>query len=157
MAAGVYGHEVVGDLPFTRLRNGELPRGRIKVARSTAPLLAEPAEILQLVEADDGDGIAFATARAGETLRCWCAATGEYLVDPRRGLILAQAANHPVLTEDRLLNALIPLLLLARGELVLHRSRGAHPGRRAHRVRTIRPRQVDLGRGARDARAAGAG
>jgi hypothetical protein len=122
LSVGIYGYQVESDVALSRLRRGCMPRGRIRIEGSNSSLLEQPAEIVQLVDSPDSGEILFAIARESHSLVAWCAASGEYRVDAGVGTIDASPSGEPEDLEDRLLNALIPLLLIERGELVLHGS-----------------------------------
>jgi hypothetical protein len=122
---GVYGYRVDSALPLQRLRAGAMPRGRIAIELAAEDPLGEPAEIIQLIEGERAPE--FAVARADDAFLCWCAHTGGYRLQPRAAIIHAEGQGAPEVVEDRLLGALLPLLMLERGELVLHAAAALTP------------------------------
>jgi hypothetical protein len=118
MPAGVYGYRVDAEVPMTRLRSGEMRRGLLTVASAATDPREQPGTIVQDLRRD-GTTV-FSVARARSALLTWCRATGGARIEPVAGTITAHRNGDRDAWEDRVLHALIPLLLADRGELVLH-------------------------------------
>jgi hypothetical protein len=118
----VFGYSLEADVPLARARSGPAPRGRIVVERSARPSLDRVGELLQWSEERDTGEPYFVVARTGRELIAWCAATGTYQLDPARGRVWSDRRGSREEWEDRVINSILPLLLLARGDLVLHAS-----------------------------------
>lgn len=105
---------------MARLRRGAGPRGRIVLAQADRPLPDEDGELLQVVEDEPDGAISFALARTGRGLLAWCGETGAHRLQAAWPRILSDPVTAPAFWADRVVSTLLPLLLVERGELVLH-------------------------------------
>lgn len=115
----IYGYRIESEATFARLRLGATDRGTIAVRRTERALLEQSGQIVQVVEDPSRDSVAFLVARVGSRLVAWCAYSGAYEIDAAAGLILSDRDEGEA-WEDRLLTGVLPMLLLDRGELLLH-------------------------------------
>jgi hypothetical protein len=115
-----YGYTIDSALALDRLRQGAGPRGRIVVERTQGLLAPADGEVVLDSGGPRGTGSSFTLLRDGAILHARCELTGAHRLDPVGARIVTEAGGAPALWQDRLFNSLLPLLLAARGELVLH-------------------------------------
>jgi hypothetical protein len=124
----LFGYHVRSEFPLPRLRPAGVGRGTIEVRRSTAPLGVPEGRDLGRIEHSDGSAL-FTVTEAEDGIVVWCAVNGTFRVQPELGLITADSQVGSTLWQDRLTNAIVPLLLSARGDLMLHAAALADSGR----------------------------
>ena len=115
--ASIYGYEVESTLPLRRLRKQPGPRGKIGIAEGPPTLLDRVGDLLAYRE-DEGE--TFAVASAGAIHLVACSATGAYELDARRRRVRVAATATQGMWEHRLLSVVLPMMLSADGELMLH-------------------------------------
>jgi hypothetical protein len=98
------------------------------VRRTTAPLDVGEGKELGRIDHPDG-GALFTIAELDDGFVAWCRASGTFRVQPERSLITTDSGEGTVPWQDRMTNAIVPLLLSARGELMLHAAALAADGR----------------------------
>ncbi|MEA2431468.1 MAG: hypothetical protein QOI19_1941 [Thermoleophilaceae bacterium] len=103
-----------------RLRSASRGRGTIAVRSDDRSPLDRAGELVAWVE-QPGSEARVAIFDLGAELLVSCSATGEFLIDPERGAVVASGGNRFAdAWEHRLVGTAIPLLLAERGDLVLH-------------------------------------
>ena len=115
----LFGYRVRSQLPLERLRPAGGGRGTIEVQRAVEALDAEAGPELGRLEDSDGSPL-FTVSEAGDDLVVWCARSGTFHIQPSDCVITSDAPEASADWQDRVTNAVVPLLLGARGELVLH-------------------------------------
>jgi hypothetical protein len=115
----LFGYRLRSELPVDRLRPPGGGRGTIEVHRAAEPLEAGAGPELGRLEDSDGSPL-FIVSEAGDDLVVWCARAGRFHIRPDDGVITTDSPVGSAAWQDRVTNAIVPLLLGARGELVLH-------------------------------------
>jgi hypothetical protein len=123
----LFGYHIRSELPLPRLRDPGPERGRIEIRAGTGPLRPAGPELGRL---DFPDGSPAFTLHADRgALLAWCAMSGSFWIEPRDGIVTSDAQESSPWWQDRITNAIVPLLLSARGDLMLHAAAVAHRGR----------------------------
>jgi hypothetical protein len=115
----LFGYRVKSELPLDRLRRGDAPRGTIEIRRATAPLDGDGGTEIGRLDHPDGSPL-FTITERDDGFTAWCATSGTFRAEPETGLIVTDAGEPSPFWQDRTVNAIVPLLLSARGELMLH-------------------------------------
>lgn len=117
----LFGFDIDSELPLTRLRSADGPRGRIVVARAGPGILDEPAEITSIDSLETASGQhVFVVGNAGDRHMIGCSATGSYRFSNHEMRVETAPEGTPEMWEHRLLSVIIPIMLAGRGDLVLH-------------------------------------
>lgn len=117
-AAGtLFGYRIDSDFPVQRLRAGPGPRGTLTLREGSVPAISDPFE--QFHDPLDGRPF-FSVARAGAGVLAWWVDAGAFCLQPDAGRIVGPSPQDPGTWSDRVLNGVVPLLLAARGELMVH-------------------------------------
>jgi hypothetical protein len=115
----LFGYRVQSELPLPRLRPGSHAGDTIDVRTAPGPLATGAGREIGRLDYPDGSPL-FTIAEDDEGFVAWCAVSGTFRVQPELGLVTTDAEEASTFWQDRLTNAIVPLLLSARGELMLH-------------------------------------
>ena len=116
----LFGYRVRSELPLVRLRpERDQYRGSIEIRRSSGDLGARGAREVGRLDFADGSPL-FTLSESDEALFVDCALSGRFRLEPERRSITTDAFEATQAWEDRVLNAIVPFLLGACGDLVLH-------------------------------------
>jgi hypothetical protein len=121
--SSLYGFEVKGDLPLTRLNSAAGTRGELRIEAAAEPLLRPERAPVSTLVGDDG--------------RCWYASyelgdgrcllelppTARFMLEPLPGRVVVDSQEDDAeLLEHRIVSSAACTLLSMRGDLVLHAS-----------------------------------
>lgn len=117
----VFGYEVECDRSLRRLRTPAGSRGTIRVAQAGPGILDGNARITAIESIEDASGHhVFVLGQEADRHVIGCSVTGGYRFDAEALNIETDPRGTPEMWEHRLLSVVIPMMLAARGDLVLH-------------------------------------
>jgi hypothetical protein len=128
MAPSIFGFEVASELPLDRLVDAPAPRGRVSVVRAGEGLLDVEGELLSWWQAGEGpDWVAL--ARTDEGFAGECSQSGAFTIHPGRAEVRVRPRDGAgEVWQHRVTATLLPLLVAAMGDLVLHAAAVVTPG-----------------------------